>query len=142
MEQWIWIIIFIVALIVEVVTSGTLISIWFSAGALLAYAVQLFNGPLILQVVVFLAVSIGALLAIRPIAHTYFRGNTVPTNADRIIGQRTSLTKAISSNHWGEVNVYGVVWSAVEINGRSLEVGTEVKIIAIEGAKLIVEEIN
>ncbi len=142
MEQWIWIIIFIVALIVEVVTSGTLISIWFSVGALLAYLVQLFNGPLILQLIVFLAVSIGALLAIRPIATTYFRGNIVATNADRMVGQRTYLTKAITSNHWGEVNVYGVVWSAVEKNNQPLAIGTEVKVVAIEGAKLIVEEIT
>ncbi len=142
MEQWLWIIIFVVALVIEVVTAGTLVSVWFSVGALLAYAVQVFGGPLFLQVLVFLVVSVGALLAIRPLATTYFRGNTVATNADRMIGQRTFLTKAITSNHWGEVNVYGVVWSAVEANNRTLEVGTEVKIIAIEGAKLIVEEIS
>jgi membrane protein implicated in regulation of membrane protease activity len=142
MEQWLWIIIFIVALVIEVVTAGTLVSVWFSVGALLAFAVQLLGGPLFLQVLVFLVVSVGALLAIRPLATTYFRGNTVATNADRMIGQRTFLTKAISSSHWGEVNVYGVVWSAVEANNRPLEVGTEVKIIAIEGAKLIVEEIS
>lgn len=142
MEQWLWIIIFVIALIVEVGTAGTLVSLWFSVGAVFAYIVQLFGGPFYLQVLVFLLVSIGSLLAIRPIASTYFRGNTVATNADRMIGQRTFLTKAITSNHWGEVNVYGVVWSAVEANNRSLDAGTEVKIIAIEGAKLIVEEIS
>lgn len=142
MEQWIWIIVFVVALIVEVFTAGTLITIWFSAGSLVAYLVYLLNGPLVLQIIVFLAVSIGALLAIRPIATTYFRGNTVPTNADRMIGVQTTLSKAITSNHWGEVNVYGVVWSAVEVNKQSLDVGTHVKIVAIEGAKVIVEKIN
>jgi membrane protein implicated in regulation of membrane protease activity len=142
MEQWLWIIIFVVALVVEVGTAGTLVSIWFSVAALFAYVVQLLNGPFYLQILVFLVVSIGSLLAIRPIASTYFRGNTVATNADRMVGQRTYLTKAITSNHWGEVNVYGVIWSAVEANNKPLEVGTEVKIIAIEGAKLIVEEIS
>lgn len=142
MEQWIWIIVFVVALLVEVFTAGTLVSIWFSAGSLVAYFVYLLNGPLLLQIIVFLAVSIGALLAIRPLATTYFRGNTVATNADRMIGRQTSLTKAITKNSWGEVNVYGVVWSAVEINNQALDIGTEVKVVAIEGAKVIVEKIN
>jgi membrane protein implicated in regulation of membrane protease activity len=142
MEQWIWIIVFVVALLVEVFTAGTLVSIWFSAGSLVAYFVYLLNGPLLLQIIVFLAVSIGALLAIRPLATTYFRGNTVATNADRMIGRQTTLTKAITKNSWGEVNVYGVVWSAVEINNQALDIGTEVKVVAIEGAKVIVEKIN
>lgn len=142
MEQWIWIIVFVVTLMIEVFTAGTLVSIWFSAGSLVAYFVYLLNGPLLLQIIVFLAVSIGALLAIRPLATTYFRGNIVATNADRMIGRQTTLTKAITSNNWGEVDVYGVVWSAVEINNQPLEIGTEVKIVAIEGAKVIVERIN
>lgn len=142
MEQWIWIIVFVVTLIIEVFTAGTLVSIWFSAGSLVAYFVYLLNGPLLLQIIIFLAVSIGALLAIRPLATTYFRGNIVATNADRMIGRQTTLTKAITTNNWGEVDVYGVVWSAVEINNQALEIGTEVKVIAIEGAKVIVEKIN
>ena len=60
MEQWVWIIVFVVALIVEVFTAGTLVSIWFSAGSIVAYFVYLLNGPLLLQIIVFLAVSIGA----------------------------------------------------------------------------------
>ncbi len=142
MEQWIWIIILVVALIVEVATAGTLVSIWFAIGSVAAYLSKLLNAPFFLQIIIFLAVSIVALLAIRPLASTYFRGNTVATNADRIIGSHATLTKAISPKHWGEINVYGLVWSVVEINNRFLEVGTEVRVLAIEGAKLIVEEIK
>lgn len=142
MEQWIWIIVFVATLIVEVITAGNLVSIWFSAGSLVAYVVYLFDGPILLQVIVFLAVSIGTLLAIRPLASTYFRGNVIATNADRMIGRQTTLSKAITANQWGEINIYGTVWSAVEINNKPLEAGTDVKIVAIEGAKVIVEKIT
>ena len=142
MEQWIWILIFVLTLMIEVATAGTLVSIWFSIGALIAYGAYLIGLDLALQVIIFLVISIGAILAIRPIASRYFRGNTVATNADRIIGQKAVLTKAITPKHWGELNVYGVVWSAVDKDNNYLEVGTEVLVIAIEGAKLIVKKVD
>ncbi|NLA78734.1 MAG: NfeD family protein [Erysipelothrix sp.] len=142
MEQWIWIIVLVVALIVEVATAGTLVSIWFAIGSAVAYLSRLLNAPFFLQVIIFLVVSTIALLAIRPLASTYFRGNIVATNADRIIGAQATLTKAISAKHWGEINMYGLVWSVVERDNRFLEAGTQVRVIAIEGAKLIVEEIK
>lgn len=142
MEQWIWIIIFILTLLIEVVTAGTLVSIWFSIGALVAYLAYLIGFDLVVQVIVFLIISIGSILAIRPVASTYFRGNTVATNADRIVGQKAILTKGITSNHWGELNVYGLVWSCVEKDNQLLEKGTEVIVVAIEGAKLIVKKVD
>ncbi|MBV1710220.1 MAG: NfeD family protein [Erysipelothrix sp.] len=142
MEQWIWVIILVGTLIVEVVTFGNLISVWFSIGALAAYFAYIFGLSFPIQLTVFIVVSILSLLAVRPLAANYFRGNIVATNADRIIGQHTTLVKAVKSNEWGEVNVYGTVWSVAELNNRTLEKGTVVEVVAIEGAKLIVKKVD
>jgi membrane protein implicated in regulation of membrane protease activity len=142
MEQWIWVIILVGTLIVEVVTFGNLISVWFSIGALAAYFAYIFGLSFPIQLTVFIVVSILSLLAVRPLAANYFRGNIVATNADRIIGQHTTLVKAVKSNEWGEVNVYGTVWSVAELNNRPLDIGTEVEVVAIEGAKLIVKKVD
>jgi membrane protein implicated in regulation of membrane protease activity len=142
MEQWLWVIILVGTLIVEVVTFGNLISVWFSIGALAAYFAYVFGLSFPIQLTVFIIVSILSLLAVRPLAANYFRGNIVATNADRIIGQHTTLVKAVKSNEWGEVNVYGTVWSVAELNNRPLDTGTVVEVVAIEGAKLIVKKVD
>lgn len=142
MEQWLWVIILVGTLIVEVVTFGNLISVWFSIGALAAYFAYLMGLSFPVQLAVFIVVSILSLLAVRPLAANYFRGNIVATNADRIIGQHTTLVKAVKSNEWGEVNVYGTVWSVAELSNRPLDAGTVVEVVAIEGAKLIVKKVD
>ncbi len=142
MEQWLWVIILVGTLIVEVVTFGNLVSVWFSIGALAAYFAYLMGLSFPVQLAVFIVVSILSLLAVRPLAANYFRGNIVATNADRIIGQHTTLVKAVKSNEWGEVNVYGTVWSVAELNNRPLDAGTVVEVVAIEGAKLIVKKVD
>jgi membrane protein implicated in regulation of membrane protease activity len=142
MEQWLWVIILVGTLIVEVVTFGNLISVWFSIGALAAYFAFLMGLGFPIQLTVFIVVSILSLLAVRPLAANYFRGNIVATNADRIIGQHTTLVKAVKSNEWGEVNVYGTVWSVAELSNHPLDAGTIVEVVAIEGAKLIVKKVD
>ncbi len=142
MEQWLWVIILVGTLIVEVITFGNLISVWFSIGALAAYFAFLMGFGFPIQLTVFIVVSILSLLAVRPLAANYFRGNIVATNADRIIGQHTTLVKAVKSNEWGEVNVYGTVWSVAELSNHPLDAGTIVEVVAIEGAKLIVKKVD
>jgi membrane protein implicated in regulation of membrane protease activity len=142
MEQWLWVIILVGTLIVEVITFGNLVSVWFSIGALAAYFAYLLGLSFPVQLTVFVVVSVLALLAVRPLAANYFRGNIVATNADRIIGQHTTLVKAVKSNEWGEVNVYGTVWSVAELSNRPLDAGTVVEVVAIEGAKLIVKKVD
>lgn len=142
MEQWIWIGILVATLLLEVETAGILVSIWFSLGALVALVVFWLGGSIPLQVIMFLITAIASLLAIRPIASNYFRGNTVPTNQDRIIGAQATLLVPITATSWGQVKVYGSVWSAQSVDKKSIDEGQLVEVIAIEGAKLIVKAVN
>lgn len=142
MEQWIWVGILVATLLIEVETAGTLVSIWFSLGALVALIVFWLGGPIPLQVIMFLAVAVASLLAIRPLASNYFRGNIVPTNQDRIIGAQATLLVPITSTSWGQVKVFGSVWSAQSIDKKAIDEGQLVEVIAIEGAKLIVKAVN
>jgi membrane protein implicated in regulation of membrane protease activity len=142
MELWIWVVILVATLLIEVETAGTLVSIWFSLGALVALIVYWLGGPIPLQVIMFLVVAVASLLAIRPLASNYFRGNIVPTNQDRIIGAQATLLVPITSTSWGQVKVFGSVWSAQSIDKKAIEEGQLVEVIAIEGAKLIVKAVN
>ena len=88
----IWIAISVGAVLVELATPTALISIWFAVGGVIGALTALINLPLWVQIVCFVVVSLVSMLIVRPIASRYLRGNTVPTNADRFIGEIAQVT--------------------------------------------------
>ena len=66
------------------------------------------------------------MLIVRPIASRYLRGNTVPTNADRFIGEIAQVTSLVTKDEWGEVKVNGTMWHAVPVDDDSIEEGATV----------------
>lgn len=135
-----WICVIIVSVLMEIVTTSTLISIWFALGAIVALLLQMLGLGFVIQVVCFFAISIACMIMVRPLAATYLRGNIVATNADRVIHETGVVTQSIPDNGWGEVVVSHVIWSAVSKDGKEIEKGSKVKILAIEGAKVIVQK--
>ena len=123
----VWIGIGILALVLEILTPTALVSIWITIGALAAWLCAALGLSWMVQASVCVIVSVLFIVVVRPFAVKYLRGNTVPTNADRIIGE-TAI----------EVKVQGMVWSAVSRSHEVIEIGKKVRIIAIEGAKLLV----
>ena len=136
----VWCVVAVAALLLEIATVGAMTSIWFTVGAVVAVVLALLKVNTVIQVVVFAVVSIVALLTIRPLAANYLRGNVVATNYDSLLGTMVKVTKEISADTWGEVATAGMTWSAVEVNHETVEVGRHVKVLAIEGAKLIVKK--
>lgn len=140
MLTYIWITVAIVAVVVELLTAVSLVSIWFVVGALFAALLSLTSLSFFWQAVAFVVVSIIALALLRPFLLERLRGNIIATNTDRIIGKTAKLTKDITDDSWGVLRINGSEWSCVALGDKNIKEGTTVKILAIEGAKLIVEE--
>lgn len=138
----IWIVVCIAALVIEILTPTALVSIWFSVGAIAAAICTMLGLSVTIQVVVCILVSVAFIFLARPVALRYLRGNIVPTNADRLIGENAIVLEAIQEDTWGKVKVRGVEWSAVSTNKQPISEGKHVRIDAIEGAKLLVHEIE
>lgn len=137
-----WIIVAIGAFLIEIFTLGNLICVWFIFGALASALLAWLNVQAVWQYITFFIVSIVSMLIIRPLAHKYLRGNVVPTNSDRLIGKTTKLTKEITEDSWGTLIKGGIKWSCVSADNQPIEKGANVRIVAIEGAKLIVKKID
>lgn len=137
-----WACMAIAAVVIELVTPTALVSIWFASGAVIALLLELAGADLGIQIFAFLAVSLITMIIVRPIATRYLRGNVVATNADRMINEIGLVSKDITNDTWGEVKIKGSIWSAVSMDSSSIKAGNKVKVIAIEGAKLIVREIE
>lgn len=136
----VWLVILAVLLVTEIATLG-LTTIWFAGGALIAFLVSLLKGPLWLQVLLFLAVSVVLLIFTRPLAMKYMNKNVQKTNVDSIPGETAVVIRTIDNlKAEGQVMVKGMEWSARSKDGRVIEEGKVVKVTKVEGVKLIVEE--
>lgn len=138
MESICWLVIFLVLLVIEIFTLG-LTTIWFAIGAVAAFIAALAGAGIIVQVVLFFAVSIITLIATRPIAVRYFSKNTEKTNVEGIIGRSAVITQRIpDKDTTGKASLDGELWTARSLEEESLEEGELVEIAAVEGVKLIV----
>lgn len=128
-----------VLLVIEVLTLG-LTTIWFAGGALAAFIVCVAGADLIVQVALFIAVSLVLLLFTRPFANRYINKGTEKTNVEGMVGREARVTKQI--NNWmdtGEAVVSGQYWSArAAADGEIIDEGARVTIEAVRGVRLIV----
>ena len=131
-----WFIAFIILIIVELVTVN-LVTIWFAIGSVFSMIVSFYTDSLVIQLIVFIIVSLFSLLITKPLIKKLKAKEVVPTNSDRVIGHVAIVTKEISKDKYGEVKVLGNTWTAS--CDESIEVGKKVRIKAIDGVKLIVK---
>ena len=92
MESVVWMAAIVVLIVVELLTMG-LTTIWFVGGAFLAFLVALFNGPIWLQIVVFIVTSVVLLIFTRPIAIKYFNKDRKKTNVESLIGRDGKIVR-------------------------------------------------
>jgi membrane protein implicated in regulation of membrane protease activity len=136
-----WIAVLVAAIVIETMTMG-LTSIWFSGGALAAMIVELLNGSTSIQVIVFLVISLILLFYTRPIAVKHFNQKREKTNLDSVIGKTAVVTIPIHNlKETGQVMLDGKEWTArSNDSSKQFDKDALVKVIAIRGVKLIVEE--
>ena len=135
---WIWLGVVALSVFVEAATL-TLVSIWFAAGALCATFAAYAGVSLTVQLLIFVAVSIAACAAVRPLAQRYVAPNVVPTNADRLLGAAVRVTEEINNAvPSGAVYADGKTWTARSADGEVIAAGDMAEVVWMEGVKLIV----
>lgn len=133
-----WLVALVIFLVVEGLTVG-LTSVWFAAGALAALITSFAIHNIWLEIVSFLVVSFLALLCVRPIACRFMVPKQQPTNADRVIGTEAIVLEEIDNlKACGQVSVGGVIWTARAQDNHPIAKDARVRILRIEGVKLIV----
>lgn len=143
MNIWaiIWLVLMIVFIAMEAVTVQ-LISTWFAVGSLAAMVVSLLGGEIWLQITVFFTVSIVLLILLWPLARKHLKPKLVATNADALVGRICNVTEQIDPVEGGRVKLGDVTWRANSQSGEQIPVGAQVKILQIQGAKVVVEMIK
>ena len=142
MELWmLWLAVAVVFLVVEGMTVE-IVSIWFSASALIAMVFDLVGLGIYWQLGAFIVSSILLIIFTRPLIAKYLKRNESRTNVDSLIWEVATVTKDILPDDRGEAKLKGQYWLAVSASNEKIEADSKVTIVAIEGAKLIVKKIN
>lgn len=140
MATTIWIAAIIIFGVAEAATAG-LTSIWFVLGGVAGLIAAVCGGPVWLQVGLFFAVSIAALAFTRPLVVKLMKKDIKPTNADRVLNNVGRVTERIDNAlPSGAVYIDGKTWTARSADGEVIELDAAVRILRMEGVKLIVQK--
>lgn len=137
----IWISVFVITLFIELNTADLTI-IWFCVASLVSFILSLFGISYVIQIVVFVIVSLVLLVATRPLTKNMMNKTLIRTNADRIISSIGIVTKAINPDEIGEVKVGSEYWRAISADNSLIEENEKITIISFSGNKVIVSKIN
>ncbi len=142
MTPFYWLIALAVFLVIEIITLG-LTTIWFAGGSLVAFVLALCNVPVLIQVTVFLIVSILLLVITRPVIEKKLNESRTKTNVNSILGKEGKVTETIDNiNQTGTVVINGLEWTARSINDEVVSEGSSVIVEEIRGVKVIVSPVK
>lgn len=138
----IWLVLFVVFIVGEIATVG-LTMIWFAAGALVAMIASLCGANILIQILLFIVVSVGCLALTKAKVQDFINRHTQRTNADRAIGQIIHITERVSNREQSGRAVFaGVDWAVrTRSDDEVIEAGESARVLEISGVRLIVEKV-
>ena len=138
--RWVWLIAMVVFGLGEISIAGSFFLAPFAAGAGVAALLAFAGVPVGIEWIAFIAVSVGAFAALRPIARRLDReGPVLGIGAHRQVGQVARVISAIDGSHEGGLVMLGTEqWRAESSDGVSIAIGSVVSVIEVRGTRLLV----
>jgi len=139
---FLWLLAAVMLGILEIMTQN-LVTVWFIGGCLGAIVADLIGWNVWIQFLVFFVISAILLAAIRPFVKKYVTPKLTPTNIDSVIGKEAYLTEDVHNiRGTGALRLEGKEWTVRSATGEPLKEGTLVKIVALDGVKVLVEAVS
>jgi membrane protein implicated in regulation of membrane protease activity len=132
-----WLIVGIILLLLEIGTPGLFFFISLAAGAFFAALCAFLNFSLEVQCVTAATISLVTFWILRWYVTKKFN-HSHKTNTDALIGKEAIIIIQITPHTIGRIKIQGEEWPAITKENISLSKGTVVRVIAIQGNKLIV----
>ena len=141
MDEWVlWMIAAGVMAVGEILTLGFFLGP-IALAAVAAAVVALAGGGLAVQWIVFIAVSLGSLVVLRPIARRHLRTPAqLRTGTAALVGGSAVVVERVDRDG-GQVKLAGEIWSARAYDDDdAFEPGARVEVMKIDGATALVAE--
>jgi membrane protein implicated in regulation of membrane protease activity len=138
MAALVWLIIGILLVAAEVLTADLTLAM-LGLAALAAAGGAALGAPVVAQVAVFGAVSVGLVAVARPVLRRRLHaGPHIRTNVEALVGSKAVVVATVDAQH-GQVKLAGEVWSARSYDETQvLEPGRSVTVMDISGATALV----
>jgi membrane protein implicated in regulation of membrane protease activity len=138
-EWQLWLVLAMVLGVAEIITTGFFV-LWFAIGAGAAALAAALGADIVVQLVVFLAISGLLVIFTRPVVHRFVEGRrpAYRTNVSALVGKVGVVVREVEPLEvTGLVKVQGEIWTAVT-DGASIPEGVAVVVERVDGVKLSV----
>jgi membrane protein implicated in regulation of membrane protease activity len=144
MDPWFyWLMAGIILVFLELMFSGFVL-LCFGFASVLTSFLSLLGLQLEGQIFSFIILTIIAFVTIRPffLKNMKPKEGVVETNVYGLIGREGLVVETIPKEGFGKVKVFGDEWTAISKDGVEIRSGEKIKILAINGNKLIVKNLK
>lgn len=146
MDQTVWVGLWLVAAALlavgEMLTAGFFL-LPFAIGAAAAGILALATVSVPLQIITFVVVSVGSLFLLQRFAQKDVHGELLPVGAARYIGASALVVEPVSRlQNTGWVKMGTEDWRATTDGNVEIPISTEVKVVEVRGARLVVEPVD
>lgn len=137
---FLWIIISVVALVIDIATSAFLF-VWFTVGGIAAIVAIIFQASFTVQLITFIAVSAVSMAIGYPVARNALKSTVrkTVTMEEGYIGRELLINEDVMEK--ASIKIDGIYWT-VKNSGKPIKKGDRVKIVGIEGNKIVVKKTN
>ncbi|PSM41984.1 hypothetical protein C6Y14_18480 [Streptomyces dioscori] len=138
-DAWVWWLIGAAGLGIPLVVTAMPEFGMLAVGAVAGAVTAGLGGGVVLQVVVFAAVSVALIAVVRPVAARHrAQRPQLASGIDALKGKQAVVLERVDSSG-GRIKLAGEIWSARSLDTtRAYDVGQEVDVVEIEGATAIV----
>jgi len=138
MTWWMWILIGLACFVLELMTPGGVIMLFFGvAGLLVGILVGVgLGGPVWFQVLAFSLLSIVSLLTLRGPILRRMKGGAQALQIDTLVGKEVVLMGSLAAGDVGQAELRGTVWEARTDSPTPLKKGTRCLVERVDGLSL------
>lgn len=138
MYWWLWLVLGLVLVALEVLTPGGFYVLFFGIGALVVGMLAGFGwaGPTWLQWLIFSMISLLSLVCFRPYLIRATRSKERPDPMDTLEGEVALPVEDLAPNAVGKAELRGTTWSARNTDERPLISGQRCRVVRVDGLTL------
>jgi membrane protein implicated in regulation of membrane protease activity len=142
MAWWLWLLVGLALLGIEMITPGGFFTIFFGVAALIVGVLTRFGlaGPAWTQWIWFSGLSIASLLFLRKPLLAWMQAREVKRpEVDSLIGETAVVLEAVPDGGVGKAELRGTSWTARSVNGAALPAGRRCHVQRVDGLTLWIE---
>jgi hypothetical protein len=140
-EWWHWLVLGLILIALELAASGGFYVIFFGVAALAIGALHLLDvaGPLWTQILLFVLISIGALMFFRRPMMRWLQLDAAPGDVDSLVGETALALDEIQPGAIGRAELRGTVWTARNRATVSIRQGQRCTVVSVDRLTIFLE---